>query len=135
MNKADRGAHERFIRKMAEQYACEYWGVEITCPIKFVNREWKRTFAYFQYNTEDGTCAIVMSHKENAKRELSEVLATLKHELAHWYLWSVGQPYGDGDPEFVAECLRIEASISGSQKAQKALRKYCAEIGVSVVNG
>jgi predicted SprT family Zn-dependent metalloprotease len=125
LTKGERLEHEQFYRTMAEHYAREYWGIELTCPIEFVNRDWKSTYGYFQIKKKTGECKIVMSHKVNAKRSVEDVLATLKHELVHWYLWSIGKPYNDDDEEFIRECLRIGARISGSKKAQEAYRKYC----------
>jgi predicted SprT family Zn-dependent metalloprotease len=125
---------EQYLRKMAEYYARKYWGVKLTCPIVFVNREWKSTYAYFQCNKETRECKIVMSHKVNERRPITDVLATLKHELAHWYLWSTGKPHDDDDEEFIRECLRIGASISQTRKAQLAYRRYCAEEGVTAID-
>lgn len=119
---------EEFYRNTAKEFAREYWDVELTCPIEFVNREWVSTRAYFASNRETGECKIVMNHKVNQRRGTGPTIETLKHELTHWYLWSIGEPYGDDDPEFIRECLRIGASISGTKKAQEALKKVCAEM-------
>jgi predicted SprT family Zn-dependent metalloprotease len=132
LTKGERLEHEQFYRTMAEHYAREYWGVELTCSIEFVDRDWRSCYAYFQCNNETRECKIVMSHIVNARRPVEDVLATLKHELVHWYLWSIGKPYKDDDEEFIRECLRIGARISGSKKAQEAYRKYCEREEVEI---
>jgi len=126
--KKERAVEEEFYREVAREFAQEFWDVELTCSIEFVNREWRSTRGYFSNNKETGECKIVMSHKVNQRRGTGPTLETLKHELAHWYLWSIGEPYGDDDPSFVRECLRIGASISGTKKAQKALEETLAEM-------
>lgn len=35
-----------------------------------------------------------------------------------------GKPHRDSDPEFIQECVRVGAPISGTQAAQKALKRY-----------
>lgn len=132
MTKRDRLADEQYYCKMAEYYVRKYWGVELTCPIEFVNRDWKSMSAYFQSNKKTRECKIVMSHIVNARRPVEDILATLKHELVHWYLWIIGKPHRDDDEEFIRECLRIGASISKTKKAQDAYRKYCEKEGVKV---
>lgn len=129
-SKEERLFEEEYYRSMAEQYAREYWGVELTCPIEFVNRDWRSMRGCFRVYHETGDHKIVMSHKVNQRRGTGPTLETLKHELVHWYLWSIGEPFDDDDPGFVRECIRIGASISGTKKAQAALERYCAEMEV-----
>ena len=108
--------------ELAEDIARRYWGVEMTCPIVWVDREWKRMNASFRYsyNPEDDFCEIRLNHRVRERLGDSEYMAILKHELAHWYLRSTGQPNDDDDPEFIRECIRIGAPISGTKKAQRA---------------
>lgn len=127
-SKEERLFEEEYYRSMAEQYAREYWGVELTCPIEFVNRDWRSLRGSFRINYETDECRIVMSHKVNQRMGTGPTLETLKHELVHWYLWSIGEPFDDDDPRFISECLRIGASISGTKKAQTAYKKFCAEM-------
>lgn len=54
----------------------------------------------------------------------SEVLDALLHELVHWYLFTQGLPFGDGDEDFVKEALRVGAPISGTREAQRAAYQY-----------
>lgn len=115
---------EFMYREYAKRIASEYWGVELTCPIVFVNRRWKRMNACFRLWHETGECEIRLNHWRHEELGFDEYLPTLKHELVHWYLWSIGEPFDDDDERFVQECLRIGASISGTKKAQKAFKAY-----------
>ena len=116
--------------KFAEDIARRYWDVEMTCPIVWVDREWKRRNAVFRHgrNPGGGLCEIRMNHRVRERKGDAEDMLILKHELAHWYLWSTGQPNDDDDPEFIRECIRIGAPISGTEKAQKAFERLRKEI-------
>lgn len=120
MTKLQRSQVEEYYRKQAEEIAREYWDVEMTCPIVWVNREWKRMNACFRVWRDTDKCEIRLNHGVRDEMGDDEYLPILKHEMAHWYLWSTGQPYGDGDPEFVRECLRIGGALSATKKAQRA---------------
>lgn len=127
MKKNSRKHVETYYREQAERIAGEYWGVELTCPIVFVNREWKRRNASFHFNRETKECEIRMNHRRHEELGFDGYLPVLKHELVHWYLWSIGEPFDDDDEEFIRECMRIGANISGTKKAQEALKAYEAK--------
>ncbi|WP_243767358.1 hypothetical protein [Paenibacillus agricola] len=55
------------------------------------------------------------------------MLGTLLHELVHWRLATEGIPHRDVNDEFIAECVRVGAPISGSTSAQNAYREYQAK--------
>lgn len=122
LTKLHRHKVETYYRKLAEEIAYEYWGVELTCPIIFVNRKWKRRNACFRYyiDPNEGGCEIILNHQVRERLGDDKYLRILKHELVHWYLWSTKQPHDDGDEVFVRECLRLGASISETKKAKKA---------------
>ncbi|MEV2286839.1 hypothetical protein ABND12_20070 [Paenibacillus larvae] len=107
----------------ANRLCRKHWAIEYTGKIELVNRDWKRRLGYFTaYN--DGTTALRFSRKVNAKMPRSDVLDALLHELVHWYLFTQGLPFGDGDEEFVKEALRVGAPISGTREAQRAAYQY-----------
>lgn len=116
------------LRKLANELTLKHWGIEATCPIEFVNRDWKSCYAYFTANGETGDHKIVMSRKVNARRTYDEIYLTLLHELTHWYMWREGKPHRDDDEEFVRELLRVGASISGTKSAQKAFKQVWKEL-------
>lgn len=124
MTKKEREQVEKYYREQAKKIAKEHWGVELTCPITFVNRVWKRRSACFIVNNEAKECEIRLNHKIHDKIGYEGYLPILKHELFHWYLWSIEEPVSDVDPEFVRECIRIGAAISRTKKAQRALEEY-----------
>lgn len=129
MTKKEREKVEEFYREEAKRIAAEYWDVELTCPINFVNRKWKRMNACLRIYGDTGECEIVLNHKRHEELGVDEYLPILKHELVHWYLWTNGEPCDDDDPEFIRECFRIGASFSYTQRAQKALKKYKSKEG------
>lgn len=132
MTKNERDFVEDYYRQYAREFALEYWGVELTCPIVFVSREWKRMNACFRIWHETKECEIRLNHRLHEELGFGGYLPILKHELVHWYLWSVGKPFYDDDEEFVRECLRIGADTSGTKKAQKALKAYESKEAVVV---
>ena len=124
MTELTRKEIEEWYIEQAKQIARYHWGVELTCEIEFVNRKWKRLNACFIVNYETGESRIRLNHKRHDDLGFDGYLPILKHELAHWYLWSIDEPFRDDDERFVHECIRIGASISGTQSAQKAFKSY-----------
>lgn len=124
MTKNNRKEIEEWYIEQAKQIVYYHWGVELTCPIEFVNRKWKRMNACFIVYTETGECKIRLNHRRHDELGFGGYLPILKHELAHWYLWSIGEPFRDEDERFVHECVRIGASISETKSAQKAFNSY-----------
>lgn len=103
------------------------WGVDYTGTIELVNRKWKKWLACF-IATDAGI--IRMSSRVNSDLSSVRVLDNLHHELVHWWLWTLGQPFDDEDYEFVAECVRVGASLSGTKSAKAALIRYIARFSL-----
>ena len=112
----------------ANEMCRKHWGIEFTGKITLTNRRWTRTQGRFRWwKKEPGRCQIEMSAKTNAGLSREAVMDTLLHELVHWRLYTAGSPYSDQDPEFIAECLRVGASLSGARYAQNAYQRYLRE--------
>jgi len=113
------------LKQHANSLCQKHWGVDYTGEIKLVNREWKRKNAHFETSLLDPNHkVIVFSKKRNAKRSKEAILKTLLHELVHWRLHCLKLPARDTDQEFIEECIRVGASISGTKSAQEAHRKF-----------
>lgn len=112
------------LKRIANELALEHWGVPYTGKFELVNRKWRRMNGCFIFNNKTGEHSIRMSSKVNAERTREEVIGTLLHELVHWRLWSLGLPAHDSDDEFIAECIRVGAPISGSKIAKQAHERY-----------
>lgn len=114
------------LKTAANELALKHWGVPYTGGFELVNRKWRRMYACFSFNNVTGKCAIRMSSAVNSQRTREEVLGSLLHELVHWRLWSQGLPAHDTAEEFIAECIRVGAPISGTKNAQHAYERYMA---------
>lgn len=113
----------------ANEMCQRWWGVPYTGTIRLMNQEWKSYYAYYYFTLQDDSIReIRMSRKRNAGRTKEEVLRTLLHELVHWRMHTTGQPRDDTDVEFVAECIRVGASLSGTKEARMAVRKYAEKM-------
>ncbi|MFC5713349.1 hypothetical protein ACFPU1_11175 [Thalassorhabdus alkalitolerans] len=111
----------------ANRLCMEHWGITYTGRIELVSRNWAARNGCFIYDRGTEERFIRMSKKRNSGRKKEEVLATLLHELVHWRLHSQGLPARDSDEEFVRECLRVGASISLTQAAQDAVKRFKEE--------
>lgn len=129
MKKAELLAEQERLLKRANELAQLHWGVEYTGTLRLVNRHWRAYNGRYFGRRSEGIQEIVMSAQRNEERPPEDVERTLLHELVHWRLWTLGLPCGDKEPEFVAEALRVGASFSHTEKAQKAYEKYVKETG------
>lgn len=113
----------RDLYEEAVRFCEESWGVKFTGGIELVKRRWKRRLgAYYSQKS-----TIRMSSVCLREMEREETYDTLRHELVHWYLHTIGQPHSDIDFEFIAECLRLGVVLSGARKAQEAYELYCKQ--------
>ncbi|WP_069201571.1 hypothetical protein [Thermoactinomyces sp. Gus2-1] len=108
------------LYKKANEFCQEYWGVEFTGKIEISNVKWRRRLACFSPEHE----LIRFSRARNMTRTREQIYDTLLHELVHWRLFRLGLPYDDTAFEFIRECKRVGASLSGAKKAQEAARRY-----------
>lgn len=128
MKKEELLAEQARLLKRANELAQLHWGVEYTGTLRLLTRKWARRQASFAYRTDGSVQEIRMSAPTNAFLSAEQIEGNLLHELVHWRLWSQGLPAGDEEPEFVAEALRVGASFSHTEKAQKAYEKYIREM-------
>lgn len=113
------------LKQHADELAMKHWGVAYTGELKLVKTKWKSTNGQYMYTDTDGnsTQVIIMSSHRNAQRTPEKVSGTLLHELVHWRMHQSGLPFHDDDTEFIKECYRVGAPISGVQYAQKTAEK------------
>lgn len=104
----------------ARELSLKHWGVPFDGKIELIDRDWKRRMGVITFPFK----CIRFSRPANRRMGKEQVLETLLHELVHWWLYTQGKPHKDNDPEFIMECVRVGAPISGTQAAQQALRKY-----------
>lgn len=127
MKKAELLAEQNRLTEIANTLSLKHWGVNYTGTLVLVNREWRCYYAKFRHRRDRNDMSlqeIRMSAITNARRSKAEVAGSLLHELVHWRLYNTGRPFCDEDYEFIAECLRVGAPISGARSAQEAYRRY-----------
>ncbi|OMC96254.1 hypothetical protein MKX34_24120 [Paenibacillus sp. FSL R5-0636] len=125
MRKAELLAEQSRLLTIANELSRKHWGVDYTGTLTLVTYNWRSQWAAFHYRKSDKTMQeIRMSTVVNAERPFEDVLGSLLHELVHWRLYTLGLPCSDTDDEFIAECLRVGAPISGSTSARKAYERY-----------
>ncbi|MDQ0168701.1 hypothetical protein [Paenibacillus tundrae] len=131
MKKVELLAEQERLLKRANELAQLHWGVDYTGTLRLLRYRWKQTQALFMFSRSDTSLQeIRMSAPTNADLTPEEIEANLLHELVHWRLWSQGLPAGDEEREFVAEAIRVGASISHAKRAREAYEKYLEEAGV-----
>lgn len=127
MKKAEILAEQERLTALANELTCKHWGVDFSGTFSLQNRRWRCRRGCFVYNKTTGLCEIRMCAQHNSKRTPADIEKTLLHELVHWRLFVTGQPFGDTDNTFIAECLRVGASISQAASAQDAYKRYLDE--------
>lgn len=102
--------------RLLSQY---HWGVPYDGQIEIVKQDWKRRLGIIDL----GGPTIKFSRPVNKRVGKEYVLKILLHELVHWWQYSQNRPFWDDDIEFIQECLRVGAPVSGTQDVKKTLRK------------
>ncbi|PYZ97615.1 hypothetical protein CR205_03195 [Alteribacter lacisalsi] len=120
---------EQELRKEASKLCRIHWGVDYTGGIELVQERWEERNALFIVDHDNDQRCIQMSRPRNAERSLEGVIQSLLHELVHWRLQSLGLPFRDTDDAFIEEAIRVGASISLAEDAQKAYRNYLTRTG------
>lgn len=120
MKKAELLAEQTRLHSLANELARKHWGVAYTGNITLVNYKWRACLGIY----DSSCCTIRMSAQTNAEYSEEEITDTLLHELVHWWLHSLGEPFCDEDEEFIAECLRVGASLSNAPSAVRAYERY-----------
>ncbi|TMW72808.1 hypothetical protein [Alteribacter natronophilus] len=116
--------NEQELRKEAGKLCRIHWGVEYTDGIELIQEPWEVRNARFIVDHDKDERYIQMSLPRNEERSRESVIQSLLHELVHWRLLSLGLPCRDTDDAFIAEAIRVGASISLAAEAQEAYRKY-----------
>jgi len=124
MKKAELLAEQSRLLALANELSRKHWGVDYTGTFELVNRHWRSQFGQFHHTRDKSVQHIRMSAATNAERTPEEVEQTLTHELVHWRLFTLDQPFRDYNDEFITECIRVGASISKARIAQEAYQRY-----------
>lgn len=103
----------------AKEQSRIHWNREFDGVIELVNRKWSRKLGGYRASENK----IKLSIHRNKTLAWEDVKRILLHELVHWHLHTIGQPYHDKDIEFARECLRVGAPISGTIVAKKTAEK------------
>lgn len=90
------------IKGFADKFLRQEFGLRLEIPIK-VNGRLTRSMGRFRYNPLRAldielAKVLVMYNTDEV------VLDTLKHELVHYALYELGQPFDDSDAEFIEAC-------------------------------
>lgn len=121
--KKEKTFEEEYLESLyreAQRFSRRHWGLEFDGIIQIVHERWrKRVGCYIPYLR-----LIQVSIYHLKKYSYSYMIDTLHHELVHWYLHSERLPYSDTDEEFIKECIRVGASLSGEKKAQEAYQRF-----------
>ncbi|AGI11813.1 hypothetical protein X915_gp089 [Bacillus phage vB_BanS-Tsamsa] len=98
--------YERQLKKYADKFLMENYGMTLTVPLK-LNGRLSKTLGWFSYTRKEGRPLAVEINKKFAINNDAElVLDVLKHELVHYALFMQGKPHSDGDSYFENELQR-----------------------------
>ncbi|GAA0840677.1 hypothetical protein [Brevibacillus reuszeri] len=124
MKKSELIAEQERLMTIANELARKHWGIDYAGTLTLVDRPWRAYNGRYFWRADHSRQEIRMSVRRNAERTPEDVERTLLHELVHWRLQTTGIPHRDTDYEFIAECLRVGASISKARAAQDAYKRY-----------
>lgn len=110
--------NEDQLTMLVADIAKEIWNVNISIPIN-VSKKMKRMFGYFMTKTNGRgqTKAVKLSFAYrlvNGDYKLLTIVDVIKHELAHYMVFTNGIGFHDGDMEFENELIRIGAHSTGT---------------------
>lgn len=114
--------HERSVRTIdtsdhkelawiGNQLSLTYYGRPCKVPIEW-DKSLNNAAGFFAFNQHTHKpIRIVQSMWQYNQFGAQHVIGTLKHELAHYHLFTEGKPFRDEDEAFKQECRRIGAPL------------------------
>ncbi|WP_068792439.1 SprT-like domain-containing protein [Brevibacillus laterosporus] len=116
------------LYQIGNQLSLHYFGRPCKIPIEWDKSVKDAAGSFIFERTYQKPIKIVQSLWQYNQFGAQHVIATLKHELAHYHLCLQNKPFADGTPEFVAECKRIGAPLF-AVKMLEGFQTYCSECG------
>ena len=99
------------LEEIANEFLEEY-GMTLKIPIVINNRLRKLMGAFVYTNSEPVRIEIAGDMIKYAHSDF--IIDTLKHELIHYALYEMKQPFDDKDQNFINECNRLGVTLSGT---------------------
>jgi SprT-like protein len=95
------------LRKYAEKFLSETYGMKLTVPLEMNGRLKKACGRFVYYKNHRTPKSVQMNKYFVENNEPTVVLDVLRHELVHYALFMLGKPYSDGHPTFENELKRL----------------------------
>lgn len=111
-------------------YAQKIWGRKLDIDVKMNGRLTRCMGRFVHYPSRAKPCHLEFSkHLLNGCFSDDALDAILKHELAHWVLFTDGRDYRDGSGDFEREIKRIGGATQGDELSSSCFYATCGECG------
>ncbi|HFK1435109.1 TPA: SprT-like domain-containing protein [Bacillus cereus] len=114
------------LEMTAIKFLKENYNMKLGIPI-ILNGKLKRTFGRFRHaphNQKRFSHSIELSRTFIEHQPWENVLSTLKHELIHYALYELGEPYRDGEKLFESELAKHGSHSSGTVRFRGEVNVY-----------
>ncbi|WCN36334.1 SprT-like domain-containing protein [Aneurinibacillus uraniidurans] len=116
------------LAQIGNQLSLTYYGRPCKIPIEW-DKSLKNAAGYFMFDPRaHKPLRIIQSMWQYNQFGARHVIATLKHELAHYHLFIEGKPFRDEDAAFKEECRRIGAPLY-ALAMQEGYETHCSVCG------
>lgn len=116
------------MEKYAQKFLSKNFNLELTVPISLNNRL-TRSLGRFIYKRSQlknikEPLGIEISSKFLKYNSNEDVLDTLKHELIHYALFMLDEPFLDHDKKFIETCKKLGVGLTGSKTLKSPKHEY-----------
>ena len=91
---------------ICKYYMFELWEDKLQIPVEISGRL-SKSLGYFKYSFNGLPIKLVFSKDLLQNYKLSTIESVIKHELCHYHLFKMKEPFADGHPNFEKELVRI----------------------------
>lgn len=129
------------MKRFANEWLLDNYNLTLDIPIE-INNRLSRSLGRFMVQVnrltgEHKAIKIDMNGKFVRHNKRDEILMTLKHELVHYAMFTLGKPYRDGDYAFEKELKRLNLTSNHYMNIERNIvtprhRYECVECGQKI---
>lgn len=112
------------LTRYAERFLMDNYSLDLNVPI-VINNRLKNIMGGFVYSDKKGAIKVELSGYTLKYGTEMIILDTLKHELIHYALYTLGKPCRDGQEYFENELKRLGVNRTRSVKIGKYMEYIC----------
>ncbi|MGG1571628.1 SprT-like domain-containing protein [Fictibacillus sp. NRS-1165] len=115
----------------AENFLNEHFGLSLEVPIRVAARMTRTMGCFKHYRSWNRPIEIKLSEKMLTHHDPEVSIDVLRHELIHYALYMLQQPYKDKDENFKSTCRRLGVALTRTYQFKGEIYTYGCASGCS----